>query len=70
MQCPPGTPQLLCRPIDQPGNVAIKPGPVLVSQTVVSAAVWTETRGRLARVLASRTIVDWDFHGLAGSAIR
>jgi len=26
MQCPPGTPQLLCRPIDQPGDFAIKPG--------------------------------------------
>src|SRR5260370_916541 len=70
MQCPPGTPQLLCRPIDQPGDFAIKPGPVRASQTVVSAAVWTETRGRLARVLASRCIVDWRSHRLAGSAIR
>ena len=26
MQRPPGTPQLLCRPIDQPGDFAIKPG--------------------------------------------
>jgi hypothetical protein len=24
MQCPPGTPQLLCRSIDQPGYFAIK----------------------------------------------
>src|SRR5438309_1256365 len=54
MQCPPGTPQLLCRPIDQPGDFVIKPGPVRASHTVVSAAVWTETRGRLATVLASR----------------
>src|ERR1700737_5661456 len=47
MQCPPGTPQLLCRPIDQPGDFAIKPRQVRASQTVV--AVWTETGGRLAR---------------------
>ena len=68
--CPPGTPQLLCRPIDQPGDFAIKPGQVRASQTVVSAAVWTETRGRLARVLASRCNVDRRSHRLAGSAMR
>jgi hypothetical protein len=70
MQCPPGTPQLLCRPIDQPGDFAIKPDPVRASQTVVSAAVWTETQGRLARVLASRCNVDRRSHRLAGSAMR
>jgi hypothetical protein len=70
MQCPPGTPQLLCRPIDQPGDFAIEPGPVRASQTVVSAAVWTETRGRLARVLASRSNVDRRSHRFAGSAMR
>ena len=70
MQCPPGTPQLLCRPIDQPGDFAIKPGQVRVSQTVVSAVVWTEIGGRLAGVLASRSTVDWGFHRLAGSAMR
>jgi hypothetical protein len=70
MQPPPRTPQLLCRPIDQPGNVAIKPDRVRVSPPVLSAAVWAETVGRLARVLASRTVVDWDFHRLAGSAMR
>jgi hypothetical protein len=58
MQCPPRTPQLLCRPIDQPSDFAIKPGQVRASQTAVSAAVWTETRGRLARALASRSVVD------------
>ena len=68
MQCPPGTPQLLCRPIDQPGDFAIKSGQVRASQTVV--AVWTETRGRLARVLASRCNVDRRSHRLAGSAMR
>src|ERR1700674_1444626 len=38
MQCPPGTPQLLCRPIDQFGNLAIKPGRVSVSKSVLPAA--------------------------------
>ena len=70
MQCPPSTPQLLCRPIDQSGNLAIKLGQVPVSQSVLPAAVWSETGGRLARVLASRSVVDWGGHRLAGSAIR
>jgi hypothetical protein len=70
MQCPPGTPQLLCRPIDQSDNLAIKLGPVPILMSVLPAAVWTETGGRLARVLASRSIVDWGFHRLAGSATR
>jgi hypothetical protein len=68
MQCQPGIPQLLCRPIDQSGNFAIKPGQVRASQTVV--AVWTETGGRLARVPASRSVVEWGFHRFAGSAMR
>src|ERR1700676_5055757 len=70
MQCPAGTPQLLCRPIHQFGNLAMKPGRVLVSKSVLPAAVWTETGGRFARVLASRSIVDWRFHRLAGPAMR
>jgi hypothetical protein len=70
MQYPPGMLQLLCRPIDQSGNFAIEHGQVRASQTVVSAAVWTETRGRLARVLASRCNVDRRSHRLAGSAMR
>src|SRR6202030_2001856 len=57
MQCPPRTPQLLCRPIDQPSDFAIKLGQVSVSRSVFSAIVGGETRGRLARVLASRSIV-------------
>ena len=48
MQCPPGTPQLLCRPIDQSSDFAIKLGQVRVSQTVLPAVVWTETGRRLA----------------------
>jgi hypothetical protein len=70
MQCSPSTPQLLCRLIDQSGNLAIKLRQVRSSQTVLLAAVWAETGGRPARVLASRSVVDWRFHGLAGSAMR
>jgi hypothetical protein len=70
MQCPPGTPQLLCRPIHQSRDFAIKLGQVQFSQSVLPAAVWTEDGRRLARVLASRSVVDWGFHGLAGSALR
>ena len=66
----PSTPQLLGRPIDQSRDFAIKLGQVRVSQSVLPAAVWTEDGGRLARVLASRSVVDWRFHRLAGSAIR
>jgi hypothetical protein len=70
MQCPPDMPQLLCRPIDQSGNLAIKLGQVRVSQSVLPATVWTEDGRRLARVLASRSIVELGFHRLAGSAMR
>src|ERR1700757_1645787 len=70
MQCPPGTPQLLCRLIDQSRDFAIKLGQGRVSQSVVPAAVWPETGRRLARVLASRSVMDWRFHRLAGSAMR
>jgi hypothetical protein len=81
MQCPPGTPQLLCRLIDQSGNLAIKLGQVRVSQSVLPAAVWTETGRRLARVptgngrrparvLARRRSVDCSLHALAGMAMR
>src|SRR6266404_7186889 len=69
-QRPPGMPQLRYRSIDQPGDFAINPGQVRVSKPVLSGVVWTETGERLARVLASRSIVDWRFHTLAGSAMR
>jgi hypothetical protein len=70
MQCPPSMPQLLRRPIDQLGNLAIKRRAVRISRPVLPAAVCTETGERLARVLASRSVVDWKFHRLAGSAMR
>jgi hypothetical protein len=70
MQCPPGTPQLLRRPIDHSRDFAIKLGHVQFPQSVVPADVWTENGGRLAGMLASRSNVDWRFHRLAGSAMR
>ena len=70
MQCPPGKPQLLGRAIEQPGDFAINPGQVLVVRSVPSGVVCTETGERLARALASRSLVDWRFHALAGSAMR
>jgi hypothetical protein len=70
MQCPPDMPQLLCRPIDQSRDFAIKLGQVQFPQSVVPADVWTEDGRRLARVLASRSVMDWRFHRLAGSAMR
>ena len=70
MQCCPGTPQLRVDRSTNPAISAIKPGSVRASQTVVSAAVWTETGRRLARVLASRCNVDRRSHRFAGWAMR
>src|ERR1700738_371250 len=39
MQCSPDTPQLLCRPIDQSGDLAIKLRQVRASQPVLPAVV-------------------------------
>src|ERR1700720_2474450 len=70
MQCPPVTPQLLCRLTDQPGDFAIKFCQRRTSPPVLPAGGCTETGERLARVLASRSIVNWGFHRFAGSAMR
>src|SRR4029077_14196123 len=64
MQCPPGTPQLRCRPINQPRNLVINLGQARVLHSVFPATVWTEPGRRLARVLASRSIVELGFHRL------
>jgi hypothetical protein len=39
IQCLPGTPQLVCRPIDQPGDFTINLGRVLVVKPVASGVV-------------------------------
>src|SRR6202030_4168249 len=70
MQSPPRTPQLLCRLTDQLSDFAIKLSQVPISRSVFSAIAGGETRGRLARVLASRSVVNRRFHRFAGSAMR
>ena len=70
IKCSPDTPQILCRLTDQPGDFAIKFCQGQTSQPVLPAIVCTETTGRLARVLASRSVVNWGFHTIAGSAMR
>src|ERR1700680_3093432 len=70
IKCPPYKPQFLCRLTGQPGDFAIKLSQVPISRSVFSAIVGGETKGRLARVLASRSVVEWRFHRLAGSAMR
>ena len=66
IKCPPDTPQLLCRLTDQPRDFYQRQA----LQPVLLAVVGTETKGRLARVLPSRSVVDWRFHRFAGSAMR
>ena len=70
MQFAPAKPQILCRPIGQSGNFAIGMCCVRLSWSVVPLPVTTGNRRRLARVLASRGIVGWRCHTLAGSATR
>ena len=70
MQSPPRTPQLLCRLTDQLSDFAINLCQCQTSQSVLPDVDWTETGGRLARVLASRSVVEWRFHRFAGSAMR
>ena len=70
IKCSPDTPQILCRLTDQPGDFAIKFCQGQTSQPVLPAIVCTETGGRLARVLASQSVMNWGFHRIAGSAMR
>jgi hypothetical protein len=68
MQLAPDQPQLLCRPIEQPGEFGFDLGQARLSCSVVPIAA--STGNGPARVLASRRIVDCGLHALAGSAIR
>jgi hypothetical protein len=63
-------PQILCRLTDQPGDFAVKFCQGQTSQPVLPAIVYTETTRWLARLLASRSVVNWGFHRIAGSAMR
>ena len=59
--------------VDRPANPAISRSSLARSRfrgRSFSAIVGGETRGRLARVLVSRSVVEWGFHRFAGSAMR
>jgi len=70
MQLPPGKPQFVRRPIAQAGNLAVHLGDVRPTGPIVPIAASVANWRGLARVLASRRIVNWWFHALAGSAMR
>jgi hypothetical protein len=66
----PDKPQLLCRPIEQPGEFGFDLDQARLSGSVSPIAASTGNGRRPARVLASRSVVDWRFHALAGPAMR
>jgi hypothetical protein len=70
MQLPPGKPQFMRRPIRQFGNLPVHLGDIRIARSVGPGACSTGNGRRLARVLASRRIVNWRFHALGGSATR
>jgi hypothetical protein len=67
MKLAPGYAQFMRRLINQLGNLAIHLGAVCTARSVVRVAAPTETRRRPARALASRCVVGWRGHALAGS---
>jgi len=70
MQLPPGKPQFVRRPIRQFGNLPVHLGDIRIARSVGPGACSTGNGRGLARVLASRRIVNWRFHALGGSAMR
>jgi len=70
MQLPPGKSQFVRRPIHQLGNLPVHLGDIRIARSVGPGACSTRNGRRLARVLASRRIVNWRFHALGGSAMR
>ena len=70
MQVAPGKPQFGCRAIEQFGNLAVDLGNIHTARSAGAAAEATRNGRRLARVLASRCVVAWRRHALAGSATR
>ena len=67
MQLPPGKPQFGRRPVHQFGNLALDLGDTRIARR---GAASTARGRRLARMLASRSVIDWGPHALAGSAMR
>ena len=70
MQLAPSKPQLVRRLIDQSGNFVFELGHAHVSRSVVPVAASTENGRRPARILGSRSVVDWGPHTLTGSVMR
>jgi hypothetical protein len=66
----PSEPQLRCRSIEQAGDFGFDIPRVRVSCAIVPVAASKNNGPRLARVLASRRIVDYTLHALAGVAMR
>ena len=70
MQLPPCKPQFSRRAIEQIDKMTVDVGDVLTGRSARAVAASTGNRRRLARVLASRCVVGWRPHALAGFAMR
>src|SRR5215831_8053729 len=73
MQLAPRQPQFCCRPIEQPGYLMVGLGEIRTARSagpIGPIAALTGNGRQLARVLASRRVVGWQRHALAGSAMR
>ena len=70
MQLAPCKPQFLYRAIEQFGNLTVDLGDVCTARSAGPVAASTGNGRQLARVLASRRVVGWQCHALAGSAMR
>src|SRR5262245_43402479 len=70
MQFAPCKPQFLRRAIEQIDKMTVDLGDVLTGRSARAVAASTGNGRRLARVLASRCVVGWRPHALAGSAMR
>jgi hypothetical protein len=70
MQSPPGKPQFVGRPIHQFGNLAVDLGDIPTARPISALTASSGNKRRLARVMASRSVVDWGLHALAGAAMR
>jgi hypothetical protein len=70
MQLAPGQPQFGCRPIEQFSNLAVNPSGARIAPSVAPIADATRNERRLATVVASRRVLGWRRHALAGSEMR
>jgi hypothetical protein len=70
MQSAPGKAQIVRRPMQQFGNLAVELGHNSNPGIKTRVAASTRNGGRPARVLAGRSAVVWRFHALAGSVMR